>query len=195
MRHPLTLATALLLGLTLSGCDNSKAATETNLAKAIQAYEKEHPGDLCGDFYGVKLSPVGTDVDPDTVQKSGLGTYETLQRLGYVTVEKFQPPLLGAEPVLRLKPTQKFNDEIGIAAGDRIHSCYGTFAFKNVKKIVKNTNSAEVEAAVDQQPTAAWTKNPELVQLLGFKAPASEGTRTYFMALEGNNWVVKAVRP
>ncbi|BDP44814.1 hypothetical protein DAETH_47830 (plasmid) [Deinococcus aetherius] len=124
-----------------------------------------------------------------------MGTYETLQRLGYVTVEKFQPPLLGAEPVLRLKPTQKFNDEIGIAAGDRIHSCYGTFAFKNVKKIVKNTNSAEVEAAVDQQPTAAWTKNPELVQLLGFKAPASEGTRTYFMALEGNNWVVKAVRP
>ncbi|GMA17766.1 hypothetical protein E5F05_04325 (plasmid) [Deinococcus metallilatus] len=195
MRRLLMLTTALPLGFTLSGCDNSKAATETNLARAIQGYEKEHPGDLCGDFYGVKLSPVGTDFDPDTVEKSGLGAYETLQRLGYVTVEKFQPPLLGAEPVLQVKPTQKFNDEIGIAAGDRVHSCYGTFTFKNVKEIVEHTNSAEVKAAVNQQTTAAWTKNPELVQLFDFKAPASEGTRTYFMVLEGNNWMVKAVRP
>ncbi|WP_146009582.1 hypothetical protein [Deinococcus planocerae] len=195
MRHWLMLTAALPIGLTLSGCDNSKAANETNLAKAIQAYEKEHPGNLCGDFYGVKLSPVGTDFNPDTVQKNGLGAYETLQRLGYVTVENFQSPLLGAEPVLRVKPTQKFNDEIGIPAGDRVHSCYGTFTFKNVKKIVENTNSVEVEATVDQQATAAWTKNSELVRLFDFKAPASEGTRTYFMALEGNNWVVKAVRP
>ncbi|WP_133161957.1 hypothetical protein [Deinococcus aerius] len=186
--------TALLLGLALSGCDNSKAATETNFAKAIQAYEKGHPGDLCGDFYGVKLSPIGIDFNADIVKNSGLGAYKTLQRLGYVAVEKFQPPLLGAEPVLRVKPTQKFNNEVGVAAGDRIHSCYGTFTFKNVKKIIKNTNSAEVEAAVTQQAKAAWTKNPELVQLFNFQVPASEGTRTYFMALERNNWVVKAVR-
>lgn len=191
---PVLIATSLVT-LILSGCNNSKTEIETGFANAIYAYEKEHPGYLCGDFYGVKLSPVGTDFNPDTVQKSGLGAYETLQRLGYVTVKKFQSPLLGAEPVLRVKPTQKFNDEIGIAAGDRVHSCYGTFTFKNVKKIVENTDSAEVAAAVDQQATAAWTKNPELVQLFDFKAPASEGTRTYFMALEGNNWVVKAVRP
>lgn len=195
MRYTPMLIATFLSGLVISGCDNSKTAIETNFANAIQAYEKGHPGELCGDFYGVKLSPVGTDFDPAAVQKRGLGAYGTLQRLGYVTVEKFQPPLLGAEPVLRVKPTQKFNDEIGIAAGDRIHSCYGAFTFKNVKDIVKNTNSAEVKAAVNQQATAAWTKNPELVQLFDFKAPTSEGTRTYFMALEGNNWVVKAVRP